>query len=367
MIGWLVRTLPVAVGLLPFLPAVAGCGVSNGRDPSSSMTTGEAAAVAGSGGGTSRGEVVPVSSQAAAKNPINGRRAIGYLTQICDLGPRPTGSTGMAAQQRLLEQHFKSLGGEVRLQQFHIKHPLYGAAVPVANMIVHWHPKAKERILLCAHYDTRPLPDRDRKPAARRKGTFVGANDGGSGTAVLMELAHYMSSIKGRYGVDFLLVDAEEFIFEQAQTQRYFIGSEYFASKYAKATLPYRYAKAVVLDMVGDRDLQIYLDRNSIWWRDTKFTTKEIWSTAKRLGVQEFIDRTHPRMKTPIKDDHLMLHNVGKIPTCEIIDFDYPKFSRFDRDHNLFWHTELDTPDKCSGDSLAKVGWVMLEWIRTAQ
>jgi hypothetical protein len=360
-----IRFIAALVAPLAFAPFMAGCGVSNGRDTQSSVTASDSPPVGDVG--TDRADIVPVSAQTATKNPLNSQRAIGYLTQICDLGRRPTGSAGMTAQQRLLEQHFKRLGAEIELQQFQIKHPLYGAAVPVANMIVHWHPQSKQRILLCAHYDTRPFPDRDRNATARRQGTFVGANDGASGTALLMEMAHHMSSINGRYGVDFVLVDAEEFIFEQARKKRYFIGSEYFAAQYAKGSLPYRYAKGAVLDMVGDRDLQIYVDRNSLWWRDTKPVTQEIWGTAKRLGVAEFIDRFHPRMKNPIKDDHLMLRNVGKIPTCEIIDFDYPKFSRLDRDHNLFWHTELDTPDKCSGDSLAKVGWVMLEWIRTAE
>jgi hypothetical protein len=116
----------------------------------------------------------------------------------------------------------------------------------------------------------------------------------------------------------------------------------------------------VVLDMIGDRHLQIYQDRNSVWWRDTRPVTKEIWAVAKKLGVKEFIPRTHPKMRVPIRDDHLMLHNIGKIPTCEIIDFDYPTFPV-----NRYWHTADDTPDRCSGTSLAKVGWVVLEWLQT--
>jgi Zn-dependent M28 family amino/carboxypeptidase len=176
-----------------------------------------------------------------------------------------------------------------------------------------------------------------------------------------MELAHFMDRVPSRYGVDFLLVDAEEFVFPQQQRQRYFIGSEYFARDYVAHRPAFRYRKAAVLDMIGDRDLQIYQDRNSIWWRDTRPVTEEIWGTAKRLGVSEFVARTHPKMKEPIRDDHLMLHDVGKIPTCELIDFDYPRFPT-----NVYWHTNADTPDKCSGTSLAKVGWVILEWLRTA-
>ena len=111
--------------------------------------------------------------------------------------------------------------------------------------------------------------------------------------------------------------------------------------------------------MIGDRHLQIYQDRNSVWWKDTRPITQEIWNTAHRLGIKEFIARTHPKMRTPIRDDHLMLRNVGKIPTCEIIDFDYPKFPV-----NRYWHTAEDIPARCSGESMAKVGWVILEWVQ---
>jgi hypothetical protein len=304
--------------------------------------------------------VVPVSAAATA-NPLQPARAFAYLKQICDLGPRVTGSRAMDAQQKLVSEHFQKLGGQVRLQRFRIRHPQTGASVPVANLIVHWHPDKTDRILLCAHYDTRPQPDNPEVPPRERGQVFLGANDGASGVALLMELAHLMPSLKSRYGVDFILVDAEEFVFPRTR-QRYFVGSQYFAQDYANNRPPYRYRKAAVLDMIGDRQLQIYQDRNSIWWRDTRPVTKEIWATAKRLGVDEFIARTHPRMTQPIQDDHLMLHNVGKIPTCEIIDYDYPKFPV-----NRYWHTDQDTPDKCSGQSLAKVGWVMYEWLRTAE
>jgi hypothetical protein len=358
-----------ALGMSILTPLLlVGCGVSNGRDTSAVSgqevigTQSPAAADP-----SEPAEALQMVSVARTANPIDRDRAYGYLKQICDLGRRPTGSSGMTAQQELLERHFTALGGQVSYQRFQIKHPLNGQAVPVANIIVQWQPQAKQRILLCTHYDTRPLPDSDPDPVKRRQGVFVGANDGGSGTALLMELGHFMSELKGRYGVDFLLVDAEEFIFADARQERYFIGSEYFSRDYAKGNTPHRYVKAAVLDMIGDRDLQIYQDRNSIWWRDTLPVTREIWDTAKRVGVEEFIARTHPRMKTPIRDDHLMLHDLGKIPTCEIIDFDYPKFTTNQRDRNVFWHTEQDTPDKCSGDSLAKVGWVMLEWLQTAQ
>ena len=94
-----------------------------------------------------------------------------------------------------------------------------------------------------------------------------------------------------------------------------------------------------------------------MFWEDTRPHVIGIWKTARQLGVREFI----ARKKYEIDDDHKMLHNVGKIPVCNIIDFDYPK-----QPTNRYWHTDADTLDKCSGESLAKVGWVVLEYLRAA-
>ena len=106
----------------------------------------------------------PPASNAAAVNPLNAQRAYGYLQQICAIGPRLSGSAGMEKQQALLEAHFEKLGGKVSYQKFLANNPLGGENVPMANMFVEWHPERKERMLLCAHYDTRPLPDRDPDP-----------------------------------------------------------------------------------------------------------------------------------------------------------------------------------------------------------
>jgi glutaminyl-peptide cyclotransferase len=284
-----------------------------------------------------------------AKNPLDGLRAFRYLQQVCALGPRPSGSPAMLKQQELLKQHFEKLGGKVTLQKFEAANPFGGASVPMANMIVEWHPERKERILLAAHYDTRPLPDRDPDPANRRSGTFIGANDGGSGVAVLMELANFMSSLDGDVGVDFVLFDGEELVYDDRRDP-YFLGSNRFAKQYVEQPPEHRYRWGVLLDMVGDADLQIYQEQYSVSWRDTRPLVKEIWATAAMLGVDEFI----PRARHLVRDDHLPLRNTAKIPTCDIIDFDYPA-----------WHTTYDTPQACSPASLVKVGWVVYEWLRS--
>lgn len=279
--------------------------------------------------------------------PFNGARAYEYLKQVCALGRRPSGSPGMAAQQKLLTAHFQRLGGQVELQRFRVAHPVDGSTVSMANLIVHWHPQATERILLCAHYDTLPYPLRD--PVDKR-GLFIGANDGASGVALLMELGNEMRSLRPKYGVDFVFFDAEEFIFNERQ--RYFLGSEYFARQYVKNPPPYRYRWGVLLDMIGDKDLRIPRESYSTWWKDTRPLVEDIWATARRLGVSEFVAKKGGW----IRDDHLPLHNIGKIPCCDVIDLDYPA-----------WHTRRDLPDQCSALSLAKVGWVIREWLKTAR
>ncbi len=284
--------------------------------------------------------------------PFDGRAAYAYLRQICAFGPRPSGSAGMVAQQRFLSAHFQRLGAQVGFQEFTARNPLDNSTVRMANMIVQWHPDRPDRILLCTHYDTRPYPDRDtRNP----NGTLLGANDGASGVALLMELGKWMPRLESKYGVDFVFFDGSEFAFKEGTWRKKgdprFLGAEYFAHLYATESPPCKYRKAVLLDMVGSVDLQIDQEVNSMSWGDTRPLVDEIWRAAYRIGVREFI----PARKHDVSDDHLKLHDVAKIPTAAIVDFDYP-YSR----------TEQDTPFHCSPLSLAKVGWVIVEWLPKA-
>ena len=299
------------------------------------------------GRGGSTAAPPPASKFRLEEIPFNGARAYDYLKQLCALGKRSSGTPGMATQQKILIEHFQKLGGQVELQRFSTAHPLDGTLVPMANLIARFHPERKERILLAAHYDTLPFPLMD---PVDKQGLFVGANDGCSGVAVLMELAHDLPTLKTRFGVDIVMLDAEEFVFRPDGV--YFLGAEYFAQQYVKNHPPYRYRWGVLLDMVGSSDLHLYEEANSVWWRDTRPLVESLWGTAQRLGVREFIRQK----KHEMLDDHLPLHNTGHIPTCDVIDFDYPP-----------WHTRGDTPDKCSALSLAKVGWVLREWLVIAK
>lgn len=285
--------------------------------------------------------------------PFDGKAAMQWLIKICDIGPRVSGSSGMEQQQALLIPHFQALGGKVEMQTFNARDPRDGSKVPMANLIVRWHPDRKERILLCAHYDTRPFPDQD---PIDKTGVFIGANDGASGVAVLAVMAQYMSAIDSKLGVDFALFDGEELVYNQGD--RYFLGSEYFARDYAGTSdRTFEYRAAVLLDMVGDKSLEIRQERNSMSWRDSRWIVNTIWKKAAELGVDEFVPKLY---RTPILDDHIMLHQLGKIPACDIIDFTYRSPDR----RMNYWHTREDLPDKCSALSLAKVGWVVHEWLK---
>lgn len=275
--------------------------------------------------------------------PFDGAAAFKHLEALCALGPRPSGSKGMTAQQELIVKHFEALGAKVEKQTFRVRHPLDGSAIDMSNIIVSWSPEAKTRYLVCSHYDTRPFPDQDK---VNPKGTFVGANDGGSSTALLMELGRHMHLLQGKHGVDFIFFDGEELVF--SENDRYFLGSEHFAQNYNQEKPAYRYRQGLLLDMVGDANLLIRQEVNSV--RLARYVVGDVWGAAKRLGVREFDQQ---RMGPTVRDDHLPLNEIARIPTADIIDFEYP-----------YWHTEQDTPDKCSAESLEKVGKVTYEWLR---
>jgi Peptidase family M28 len=286
------------------------------------------------------------SPAAAKKSPPkpDARRAKGYLEQICKIGQRVSGSKGMATQQKILIDHFTKFGAKVTKQLFDAPHPKTGHPVRFTNLIISWHPKAKQRVLLACHYDTRPFPDQDRR---NPRGKFVGANDGASGAALFMEMAHHMQDLKPTYGVDFVFFDGEELVYgANAPIKQYFIGSKHFAQQYVKDPPKHKYVWGVVVDMVAGRRLQLFVEKNSLLLAPK--LTRSIWGTARKLGVREFI----PRERHEVQDDHIPLNLIALIPTCDLIDFDYP-----------YWHTTQDVASKCSGASLAKVARVLLAWL----
>ena len=290
-------------------------------------------------------------SAAQTKPVLDAKRAFSYLIKVCDLGSRTTGSDGMRKQQTMLEKHFTKLGATVAWQEFDMRHPERGEMIVVRNLIVRWEPEKTERVLLCTHYDTRPFPVNDlRNP----KGLFVGANDGGSGTALFMELGHVLQDLPLNVGVDMVFFDAEELVYDE-QRDPFFVGSTHFARTYADDPTTPRYRCGILVDMIGDADLQLFYEQNS--WKFARPLVEEVWGIAKELKIKEF----KPNIGYEIKDDHLPLNSIAKIQVIDLIDFDY---TRGVPKGKSFWHTMADTPDKCSGSSMVKVGSVLLEWIK---
>lgn len=282
--------------------------------------------------------------------PFDAQRAQKYLQQLCDLGPRLSGSAAMKKQQELLEAHFRQLGATVHRQEFKVRQYSRKDETPMVNLIVTWHPERQRRILLATHYDTRPIADQEPDRANWSK-PFLSANDGTSGVAWLMELGHHMKDLQCAFGIDFVFFDGEEYVFETSPFgggDKYFFGSEHFASEYVKsrATRKYRYEAGVLLDLFAGKDAQLKIELYS--WEAARPLVEQIWGTARSLGARSFVFQKGYE----VLDDHIALIRAG-IPTIDIIDFDYPH-----------WHRLSDTPDKVSPAQMKEVSDVLTVWLQ---
>jgi hypothetical protein len=278
--------------------------------------------------------------------PFDGKRALEYIRDLCKIGTRISGSDGMKKQRDLVKAHFEKYGGKVSFQRFTAQQTSRPNPVEMANVIVAWHPDRARRVILCTHYDTRPKADQERDPR-RWNEPFLSANDGTSGVAWLMELAHHMKELPTEVGVDFVLFDGEEFVFDGPHGQdRYFFGSDHFADEYKRTPPKYRYAGAVLLDLIAGKDAKYPIEQNSNFKAGK--LVEEIWRTAREVGVGAFRNS----ITEPILDDHLALNRVG-IPAVDIIDFDYPH-----------WHKLSDLPENCSAESMEQLAKVLTTWLQ---
>ena len=281
-----------------------------------------------------------ISGCAKAQTPVfEGQKAYDQLKAQCDLGFRHPGSPGHEACLDYLVETLTPLADQVVKQPFRFTDPRTGRSHKLHNVIASFGSQG-QRVLLCAHWDTRPVADFDLDPANHKK-PVMGANDGASGVAVLLELARLFKQNPPPVGVDIVLFDGEDSGM-QGHNETWCAGSRYFAQHRTAGYLP-RYA--VLLDMVGDADLSLPIEMNS--QRYAPDLVDRLWTLAERLGLPAFNRGMGPEMV----DDHLELLKVG-IPAIDIIDFDYP-----------YWHTVEDTPDKCSAASLAQVGHLMATFI----
>lgn len=277
---------------------------------------------------------------------FDGVRAFNFLTAQTDFGPRNPNSPGHQACLEYLYAELKRSADEVRMQPF--LHTVYNdAQLHLTNIFAVYNKEAAARVLLLAHWDTRPRAEHDENKS-RRNEPILGANDGASGVAVLLEIASLMASERPRIGIDILLVDGEDYGLE-GDNDNYLLGSRHFARNRPPDYVP-RFG--ILLDMVGDRFLEIPKEQHSV--RYAPDIVDLIWNKAKELGYGQFVDAPGES----VIDDHLPLNETG-IKTVDIIDFNYPDPT------NRFWHSHQDIPANCSAESLEAVGTVVTHVVYT--
>ena len=256
---------------------------------------------------------------------FDGQRALSDVETQVAFGPRTSGSAGHVQILDWMRAELSAAGWDSRIQFAEL------LGHPIQNVIA-YRGNANPQIILAAHYDTRMIADKDPDPAKQRQ-PVPGGNDGASGVAVLLELARVLPQDSSVWLVFF---DAEDN--GRIDGWDWILGSQAFVTE-----LDFRPEAVVIVDMIGDADLNIYKERTS-----NQQLTDEIWAVAANLGYeQSFI----PQEKYSILDDHTPFLNAG-IAAVDIIDFDYP-----------YYHTTNDTADKVSAESLEIVGTTIQAWL----
>jgi glutaminyl-peptide cyclotransferase len=270
----------------------------------------------------------PSTLQAAA---FDGNRAFEHLKQIVGIGPRPAGSEALGKTREYIKRQMSALSLTVSEQSFQADTP--AGRVPMVNLSVRMPGgSGTKRLIVAGHYDTKLF----------KEFAFVGANDAGSSTAFLIELARVLKDRKNEVPIELLFLDGEEAFgdWESGNT----FGSRHYVDDARKAGTLNQIGALVLVDMIGEKDPVFKRDENSTPWM-----VDAVWSAARRLNRPEFVAEP-----TAIEDDHMPFTAAG-IPAVDIIDLDYP-----DEATRRFWHTAEDTLDKLSPQSLQVVADVLL-------
>lgn len=279
---------------------------------------------------------------------FDAEHAFDLLKKQVDIGPRYPNSPGHKETSEFIQSQLKPYADGVSMQNF--SREIFGKTVRMQNIIAHFNPNAKKWVLLAAHWDTRPIADME-VTAEKKKTPILGANDGASGTAVLLELARMFAEKKPDVGVFMVFFDGEDYaVSESTARQTMFMGSSYFAKNLKTSAVvdrkPVKLEYGILLDMVGDKNLRIPQEAASV--NAAPEVVNKVWTTADKLGYKSvFI----PEVGQSIMDDHIPLIQAG-VKCIDIIDFDYGP-----------WHTLDDTVDKCSPRSLETVGKVVAQVI----
>jgi len=279
------------------------------------------------------------------KTVFDGEKAFVYLQEQCDIGFRNPGSPGHQQALEYYRDFFAELADTLILQTFEQDIPDDNISFTLTNVIAGFNINGQNPLLIGAHWDTRPRADHDPIPA-NRTSPILGANDGASGVAVLMHLGELLRDRQPDRAVYLVLFDGEDYGYS-GSLKYYCMGSEYFAKN-----LPVpKPTEAIIIDMIGDKELNIPIERQS--YQSHPELIRALWDIAKNRGYSEF----QRKFGGYIHDDHVMLIEYAGIPSVDLIDFEYPNRYR------NYWHTTMDTPDKCSPRSLEVVGQVLYDYI----
>jgi glutaminyl-peptide cyclotransferase len=294
-------------------------------------------AAAACGGGDSGNSTVTVRVK---RPPFDADRAFRDLERQVAFGPRIPGSAGHAQQLEWLETELRALADSVFLDPFeHVTGE--GHELDLTNVIARFGPADGSRLLLLTHWDTRPRADQSSEVADRDR-PVLGANDGASGTAVLLELARMFNDQPPAGGVEMLFSDGEDY---GPSTDDMFLGARHYVAGIGSENPP---AYGILLDMVGDADPSFPIEAYSM--ESAGQVVQRVWGIAADLGYRRFfpMDRT-----VRVVDDHVQFNEAG-IPVANVIDFEYGP-------GNSFWHTPRDVLENTSAQTLLMVGDVVAE------
>ncbi|HUP39893.1 MAG TPA: M28 family peptidase [Vicinamibacterales bacterium] len=258
---------------------------------------------------------------------FDSARAYDHLRQIVSIGPRPSGSPAIAKARDYVTAQLKAIGVTVTQQAFTAKTPI--GQIPMVNLIATIPGTRKERIAIAGHYDTKLF----------REFRFVGANDGGSSTALLIELARVLKSRTNTFTIELIFFDGEEATLRDWGANDHTYGSQYYVDAARKSGTLSALKALVLVDMIADRSPRFLREQTSTAW-----LTDIVWSTAQKLGHGAlFVNEA-----MPIEDDHVPFLKAG-VAATDIIDLDYAP-----------WHTEADTLDQTSARTMQVVGDVVV-------
>ncbi len=286
---------------------------------------------------------------------FNADSAYSFIADQVNFGPRVPGTPEHKACVEYLTDKFKQYADSVILQEGEVT-AYNGTVLPITNIIAGFNTNATKRIVLAAHYDTRPWADNERNSETRHL-PILGANDGGSGTAVLLEIARNLHKNHPSVGVDLILFDAEDYGNNDGfsdNSETWCLGSRYWADNnmipYNKFNLP---VYGILLDMVGGRDARFHYELFS--QSEALTPTIKVWAEAEKLGFNNVFIR---EIGGAVTDDHVIMTRAG-IPTTDIIESVNVETSSFPPT----WHTHADNMAYIDKNTLEAVGKTVLNVI----